>query len=179
MSSKLQAVGLLAIALLISNPAIAKSSAEKIEIEKLKARLAALEEKIAQDEKQKPDNSADDVIVKLKHSPSFKTRDGKTSFNLDGRILVDAGSITKGKSSTMNNNISLRRFWIGVSGQVDQDWSYRALVGFENNQTNIADAVVNYHGFKNTDILIGHFFENNGIEISTVNLLLSSTYLLL
>ena len=132
------------------------------EIDLLKQRLTILE-------KQVEENQKSDVTVSLKGAPSFKTLDGNNSFALDGRIMVDAGSTTNKKSSDGKNTIGLRRFWIGLGGKIDKDWKYRGLVGFENNQTAIADAWLSYGGFKNLNIIAGNFFENNGIEISTPN----------
>lgn len=169
MKNKSQTVLCLAVALLVNHSAFAANSDNSaIELQKLKDRLAILEKRIS--EKNSAEKSDDDVIVKLKPTPSFKTRDGKSSFFIDGRIQVDAGAVTKGKTSAMNNGTSLRRLWLGAGGDVNENWNYRFLVGFENNQTSIYDAFVRYHGFKNTDILIGNFFENNGIDIASGNL---------
>ena len=126
------------------------------EIDLLKQRLTILE-------KQVEENQKSDVTVSLKGAPSFKTLDGNNSFALDGRIIVDAGSTTNKKCSDGKNTIGLRRFWIGLGGKIDKDWKYRGLVGFENNQTAIADAWLSYGGFKNLNIIAGNFFENNGI----------------
>ncbi len=154
---------------MISMQAMARPDAPSntsLELKKLKERIAALEAQVSKDKEENPD----DVIVKLKPTPLFKTRDGKTSFALDGRMQLDAGFVDKGKTSAMNNQIAVRRLWLGITGDIDKNWSYRAIVGFENNQTSIYDAFLKYQGFKNTDILIGNFFENNGIDVATGNL---------
>lgn len=166
MKNKFRTAIFFASTLLLATPALANSDTS-LELQRLKERLAILEDKMAQES----DKKADDVIVTLKPAPSFKTRDGKTSFELDGRIMVDAGVITKDKTSDTKNSTSIRRLWLGAGGNIDKDWSYRALVGFENNSTSIADAFLDYHGLKNADILIGNFFENNGIDAGTANLI--------
>jgi phosphate-selective porin OprO/OprP len=133
------------------------------EISQLKQRLTILENQIKE-------NNQNNLTLSLKGGPSFKTLDGNNSFALDGRIQVDAGGIVKDKTSAARNTISMRRIWLGTSGTIDHDWEYRMLVGFENNQTSIADVFITYRGFKNLDVKIGNFFENNGLDVSTPNL---------
>ena len=154
--------------LFLSSPAIAKTDYLSSEIESLKKRLYALEQE-AQKQKDDPNR----IITSLKPAPSFRSADGRKSFEIDGRIMVDAGMVTKDKNSGIHNTISIRRFWLGVSGKADKDWSYRGLVGFENNKTSVYDVFVNYHGFENADLRIGNFFENNGIDVETPNLISS------
>lgn len=138
----------------------------RIELNKLKERIEVLEQQIQQQDSQ-------DFTISLKPSPTFKSKDGKMSFSLDGRIMIDAGFVTKEKTSSIKNDITTRRAWIGTSGNIDEDWSYRLLVGFENNDTTLTDAFIKYGGLDNVDILIGHFFENNGVSVATMNLISS------
>lgn len=163
--------GVFALILFVTKPVIAASddpsNATAAELKNLKKRLAILEEKIAQeDETEKPDA----VYIKLKPAPLLKTRDGKTSFALDGRMQFDFGAPTNGKTSSNDMNLAVRRVWLGTTGDIDKDWSYRFIVGFENNQTSIYDAFVKYRGIKNADMLIGNLFENNGIDTASGNL---------
>lgn len=158
------------IALCLSHSALSQDHSNldtSLQIENLKKRLTILEKQLKEDKTSKPD----DVIITLRPSPSFKTADGKTSFSLNGRMMFDAGIVTKDKTSSLNNDISIRRLWLGANGHINEDWSYQTLIGFENNQTTVADAFIRYSGLHNTDILIGSFFENNGIDIGTPNLI--------
>lgn len=168
MKLKIHNVLLFGATLIISSPTFAGDNSDSyLEIQKLKERLAILEKKIAEDESKKSQN---DLVIKLNPTPKIQTRDGQTTFALNGRMQFDAGGVTKGKTSTNELNTSVRRIWLGALGNLDKDWSYSFLVGFENNQTSVYDAFVKYSGFKNTDILIGNFFENNGIDTTTGNL---------
>lgn len=135
----------------------------KMELENLKKRLAILEEKISE--------KHDDILtLKLRPGPYFQTPSGETTFAIDGRIQVDSGFISKEKTSNENAAIALRRLWLGIEGNITKDWNYRALVGFENNQTSVYDTFIKYRGIKNLDVVIGNFFENNGIDIASGNL---------
>jgi phosphate-selective porin OprO/OprP len=152
---------------LFNNLALAEQN-DHLELESLKKRLEILEKKIAA---KSIEEKSDEIIVALSPMPSFKTSDGKRSFELNGRLQVDAGLVTKGKNSEINNQANLRRLFLGAIGKIDDDWNYNFLVGLENNQTNIQDAYLQYNGFKNNEILVGNFFENNGLDIVSGNLI--------
>jgi phosphate-selective porin OprO and OprP len=156
------------LAISFCSNALAKENSDAIELKELKERLAILEEKIAAQETRKKDS--EEILVTLKPAGALKTGIDKTAFALDGRMQLDFGVPTKGKTSDNEMNASVRRLWLGATGNIDKDWSYRFIVGYENNQTSVLDAFVRYQGVKNTDIFIGNFFENNGLDIATGNL---------
>ncbi len=93
------------------------------------------------------------------------------SIKIDGRIVVDFGTALADETNSMKDKILLRRAWIGAGGKIRTNWKYRFLVGTNDNQFRTSDIVLINNSFKNTDILVGQFFENNGLEISTVNLI--------
>lgn len=154
---------LLVVSFFICSSAFA-NEATLTELENLKKRIEILEQQV---------NDKDTINITLKPNPSFTNKDDTLSFSLDGRIMIDGGFVTQDKTSSLKNTITTRRAWIGTSGTVDKDWSYRLLVGFENNDTTLADVFIKYEGSDNLDIMIGHFFENNGIDIGTMNLISS------
>jgi phosphate-selective porin OprO/OprP len=120
---------------------------------------------------QKPvQQKPDDVIVSLTPNLNFKTVDGKRSFALDGRIGTDAGFVTKDGPAKISDATEVRFIWLGMQGKLQDDWTYRFLTSVDGSANATKDAFVNYTGFKNMDIQIGHFFENNGIEVMTPDL---------
>jgi phosphate-selective porin OprO/OprP len=44
------------------------------------------------------------------------------------------------------------------------------MAGYSKNHSSILDAFVKYRGFKNSEIIAGNFFENNGIDIGSGNI---------
>jgi len=100
-----------------------------------------------------------------------KNDDFDHKIKFDGRIMVDSQHIVKGKTSNMQNAIDIRRAWLGFIGSVGKNWDYRGLFGFENDEAEIIDAFIAYNGFKDSEILIGNFFENNGLDSNTPNLI--------
>lgn len=151
------------ISLFLVNNVYAQGSVRD-EINILKQRISNLEKQL-QDQQQKQN-----FTLTFDGRPRFRTKDNKKSFFLDGRIMVDSGFVTSGKTSNQKNSISLRRAWIGFGGDVN-DWFYRGLFGFENNEVSVIDAFIGYKVKEGSDILVGNFFENHGIEGETPNLI--------
>lgn len=153
------------------NSSFAKQNDDKAELEALKRRISVLEQKIVQKDSK---IATEDVKISLNPIPSFTSFDGSKSFILDGRLQVDAGFLPKGKTSGVDNAMSIRRMWLGAKGKIDDDWHYRVLFDLDNNNpSTIVDAFVSYRGIKNAPILIGNFFENNGIDNETSSLVSS------
>lgn len=109
----------------------------------------------------------------LSEEASEKKKNEKNhNYVIDGRIMIDAAHIVDDKTTTLEDGLILRRLWVGTTGNV-QDWNYRVLVGLSDDKTEIYDAVISYKGFKNSEIFVGNFFENGGIEARTQNLITS------
>lgn len=102
----------------------------------------------------------------------LKQQDDETSSEIrfDGRIMADSQHIIKGKTSNTQNAAAIRRAWLGFGGNIGKNWDYRGLFGFENDEAEIIDSFIAYKGFKDSEILIGNFFENNGLDANTPNL---------
>lgn len=135
--------------------------------ELLKKPLTTLEEKLPQKENE---TKLQDFVIKFKPAGTFQTGGDNSEIVFDGRLQIDAGTPVKGKTSTNENNVDVRRFWLGMTGNVNRNWNYRLIVGSKNSQVSLFDAFVRYQGLEKTDILVGNFFENNGIDISSGNL---------
>lgn len=150
------------------------------QIQELQARLAALEAKVsgapaaaksddvARVPAAKPDPNG--VKVSLKPGISAATNDGKTTFAVDGRVLVDAGWVAKDGAADIGDDTDIRHLWFGFSGKFDGDWRYKLQTSIDNNAVGVKDAYIAYDGIKNVPIMVGHFYENNGVEIMSGNL---------
>ena len=144
------------------------------QIDALTARLTALESKVGGAEggvrvvdTTKPDPNA--VKVSLKPGLSVATADGKTTFAVDARVLVDAGWVVKDGTADIGDDTDVRHLWLGVSGK-SGDWRYKLQTSIDNNSVGVKDAYVAYDGIKNVPIMVGNFYENNGMEIMSGNL---------
>lgn len=145
------------------------------QIEALTARLTALESKVgAADgggvrvvDTNKPDPNA--VKVSLKPGLSVATADGKTTFAVDARVMVDGGWVVKDGAADIGNDTDVRHLWVGVSGK-SGDWRYKVQTAIDNNAVGVKDAYVAFDGIKNVPIMAGNFYENNGMEIMSGNL---------
>ena len=144
------------------------------QIEALTARLTALESKVGGADAgvrvvdtSKPDPNA--VKVSLKPGLSVATADGKTTFAVDARVMVDAGWVVKDGAADIGDDTDVRHLWLGVSGK-SGDWRYKVQTSIDNNSVGVKDAYIAFDGIKNVPITAGNFYENNGLEIMSGNL---------
>jgi phosphate-selective porin OprO/OprP len=170
----------------LAAPAIAHAQSASNENEALKAamaqiaalteRLAALEARVA-DADQAPVKvvdtnkaDADTVKVSLKPGLSVASGDGKTTFAVDGRVMVDAGWVTEDGAADIGDDTDMRHLWLGFSGKFSDDWRYKLQTSIDNNAIGVKDAYIAFDGIRNVPIMVGNFYENNGIEIMSGNL---------
>lgn len=157
-------------------PAPESLEAAMAKIDALTQRLAAMEAKLGQGgdtsvrvvDSSKPD--PDSVKVTLKPGPSFATADGKTTFAIDGRAMVDAGWVLEDGAADLGDDSDIRHLWLGFSGKFGGEWRYKVQTSLDNNTVGVKDAYIAYDGIKSAPIMIGNFYENNGIEIMSGNL---------
>lgn len=154
--------------------ALAKAMAQ---IEALTQRLTALEAKLdgAKTEVQVKvvdTNKADPDAVKVSLKPglSVASGDGKTTFAVDGRVMVDAGWVVEDGAADIGDDTDVRHLWFGFSGKFGGDWRYKVQTSIDNNALGVKDAYIAFDGFKNMPVMVGNFYENNGIEIMSGNL---------
>ncbi len=116
------------------------------------------------------ENSSEN-INSLQALKKLKTQIESPYFIIDGRAQIDFGIPTKNDINNTNNiSSSARRLWLGASGTITKNLSYRILTGFESNLTRVHDAFLKYEGLKGLDIFAGNFIENNGLDIGSGNL---------
>ncbi|GAA6151587.1 porin [Pseudoteredinibacter isoporae] len=142
------------------------------EIEALKKRLAELEAKL----KEQPKLKLTGAGLRVKDPKS------KSSFKLNGRLHLDVNSFD-GAYNAKNNgdsasDVFARRARIGVSGNLDQDWSYQFVMAFAGGNRGgsnredgrIQNAILSYNGFKRNggpQIQLGKIKEDVTLEAVT------------
>jgi len=157
--------------------ALARAMAQ---IEALSQRIAVLEAKQAVEaapvrvvDASKPE--PDTVKVSLKPGLSVVSGDGKTSFAMDGRVIVDAGWVLEDGAADIGDDTDVRHLWFGFSGKFGGDWRYKLQTSIDNNSLGVKDAYIAFDGIRNVPIMVGNFYENNGLEIMSGNL--STTFM--
>lgn len=99
-----------------------------------------------------------DVEVKVKGGISVKTRDGKFSTKLGGRVQADAAKYSG--DSDMGSGTEIRRARLYLQGKMYHDWGYKLQYDFANTGSNgkgIADAFITYDGFDDVQLKVGNF----------------------
>lgn len=182
---KFTALGAAALAALCA-PGLAHAQDASEESEALKAaiaEIAALNERLASLESRIGDadappvkvidtNKSDPgaVTVSLKPGLSVASADGMTTFAIDGRVMVDAGWVAEDGAADLGDDTDLRHLWIGFSGKFGGDWRYKLQTSIDNNALGVKDAYIAFDGIRNAPIMVGNFYENNGVEIMSGNL---------
>lgn len=136
------------------------------ELEQNKAQSVEKETKIQQQlaEATKPS----EVEVKVKGGVTVKTRDGKFSTKLGGRVQADAS--TYRGDPKIGDGTEIRRARLYIQGTMYTDWGYKLQYDFASTGANgkgIADAFVTYNGFDNLQIKVGNFKDPFSLEQQT------------
>lgn len=110
-----------------------------------------------------------DVEVKVKGGVTVKTRDGKFSTKLGGRVQADAA--TYRGDPEIGDGTEIRRARLYLEGTMYSDWGYKLQYDFANTNTNgangIADAFISYNGFDDLQIKVGNFKDPFSLEQQT------------
>jgi len=136
------------------------------ELEENKAQSVKKETKIQEQltEATKPS----DVEVKVKGGVTVKTRDGKFSTKIGGRVQADAASYSG--DPQMGDGTEIRRARLYLQGTMYNDWGYKLQYDFANTAAHgkgIADAYVTYNGFDDLQIKVGNFKDPFSLEEQT------------
>ena len=158
------------------------TSANAATVEQLEAQMRAMQAQMKSMQQQVNQAKSDsasakgggsdlDLKVKWKGAPQLSSRDGKFSFKVRGRLMVDYNSINQDQSITGDPDIAgweARRARLGVEGTVYYDWKYKFEVDFAGgNEAEVKDAYISYAGFSdwhNLQILMGQFKVANSLE---------------
>jgi phosphate-selective porin OprO and OprP len=107
-----------------------------------------------------------DVEVQVKGGVTVKTRDGKFSTKIGGRVQADAA--TYSGDPEIGNGTEIRRARLYLSGTMYNDWGYKLEYDFANTNSNgsngIADAFVTYNGFDDLEIRVGNMKDPFSLE---------------
>jgi phosphate-selective porin OprO/OprP len=109
-----------------------------------------------------------DVEVKVKGGVTVKTRDGKFSTKIGGRVQADAA--TYSGDPAIGDGTEIRRARMYLNGIMYTDWAYKLEYDFASTGANgkgIADAFVAYNGFDDLEIKVGHFRDPFSLEQQT------------
>lgn len=109
--------------------------------------------------------------IETKGGISVSTYDGRYSFELSGRLMLDAAFYSEDQVS-LGEGTEPRRARLDVEGKVAESWSYELGLDFADGDVDIKDAVLIYTGHWPSKITIGHHKEPIGLEELT-----SSKYL--
>ena len=153
---------------LVSAPANAQASdadvtALKTELAELKAKLAALTEKVEDNSKQA--NTASAPEVKWKGAPEIKDEEG-WSFKPRGRIQYDFGTVDA-PSSINDPGLGFaneaRRIRLGASGKIPGGFGYKLEADFSGGDVNLTDAFFSYQD-KSLTLTLGQQNPFQGLE---------------
>ena len=130
----------------------ANTSQEKLEVQKQLA------------EATKPS----DVEVQVKGGVTVKTRDGKFSTKLGGRVQADAA--TYSGQPEIGDGTEIRRARLYLEGIMYSDWGYKLQYDFASTGANgkgIADAFISYNGFDDLQLKVGNFKDPFSLQEQT------------
>jgi phosphate-selective porin OprO and OprP len=137
---------LLAIA---AAPSLAASDADSKLLEILRARGSISEAEYQElkglygEEAKKA--GASDVTVSTKGGLSVETADGRNSFDLIGRLFVDAAAISNDEADLdPGSGTEFRAGRLGAEGTIAGDYEYKAEFDFAGNETEIKDLYIGY-----------------------------------
>ena len=112
-----------------------------------------------------------DLKVKWKGAPELSSADGKYSFKVRGRLMVDYNGIDQDEPITFEGDISaveLRRARLGVEGVVYYDWKYKFEIEFAGDEVEIKDAYLAYANWwgaiDTSEIRIGNQYVYTSLE---------------
>lgn len=109
-----------------------------------------------------------DVEVSVKGGITVKTRDGKFSSKLGGRVQADAASYSG--DPDMGDGTEIRRARLYLQGTMYYDWGYKLQYDFASTGANgkgIADAFITYNGFDDLQLKVGNFKEPFSLQDQT------------
>jgi phosphate-selective porin OprO/OprP len=141
---------------------------------RLQAELKQNQSTASQDKQQVQEQLAEatkpsDVEVQVKGGVTIKTRDGKFSTKIGGRVQADAA--TYSGDLEIGDGTEIRRARMYLNGVMYTDWAYKLEYDFANTNSNgsngIADAFVAYNGFDDLEIKVGHFKDPFSLEQQT------------
>ncbi|MCM8918658.1 MAG: porin [Candidatus Thiodiazotropha sp.] len=107
-----------------------------------------------------------DVLISTKGGVEVTTNDGEFSFQLGGRVLIDAAVYSEDKN-TLGNGSELRDIRFDLEGRFYADFIYEMSIDFSDGEADIKDAWFAYDANYPWRYTIGHFKEPFSLEEMT------------
>lgn len=107
--------------------------------------------------------AADEVKVSTKGGLEVESYDGESSFELGGRLMVDAAFYDE-DGNTLGDGTELRRARIEMEGTFQGDWGYELGVDVADGDADVKDAYLEYLGFWPGKLKVGQFKEPFSLE---------------
>lgn len=117
----------------------------------------ALKDKVAEED--------GNTIVDADGGLSFATEDGDFEWEFGGRLQFDTAFYDADDSDAFENGAEIRRARLGMEGLLWNVWGFEVqfdLTGESNAE--LKDAYINYQGFEDTILQVGHFKQPFGME---------------
>lgn len=92
----------------------------------------------------------------------FESVDGTFSFELGGRLMIDAAAYHEDKAA-MGNGTEIRRARLHAAGTIYRDWEYKNEIDFAGGEASLKDVYLRYTGLPVT-LTVGHFKEPFSLE---------------
>ena len=137
---------------------------------------AAVAERVEVNQKLAEATKPSDIEITTNGGLTVKTRDGKFSTKIGGRVQADAA--TYAGDPELGNGTEIRRARFYLEGVMYHDWGYKLQYDFANTGSNgkgIADAYISYDGLDNLQIKAGNFKDPFSLQEQTSSKFVSFT----
>lgn len=111
-----------------------------------------------------------EVVVTARGGLRGRSPDGAFSYELGGRVVVDLAAYDEDVLQDLGNGSKLRRVRVDVEGNVWTDWGYQVELDFAEDEVEIKDTFLQYDGFENFRLRLGHLKEPFSLEEQTSSL---------
>jgi len=112
------------------------------------------------------EDTGKEVKIKTKGGLEISTYDGQFSFELGGRLMIDAAFYGEDKN-VLGDGTELRRARLDVEGILFADWGYDFSVDFAGGDADVKNAYIGYLGLWPARIKVGQFKEPFSLEEMT------------
>ncbi len=129
------------------------------------------QEPLSEEQKVRPqagaaEKSANNVVVTTKGGLQGRSRDGRFSFLIGGRLMVD-GAVYSEDKQDLGNGSEIRRARLDVEGFVWNDWGFRLEADFAENEVELKDVYIEYRGFDPLRVRAGNIKESFSLDEQT------------
>lgn len=108
-------------------------------------------------------NDDTSVMVSTQGGLELSSYDGQFSFELGGRIMIDAAAYQE-DIETLGNGTELRRARLEAEGLMYSNWAYELGVDFADGDADVKDAYIEYLGDFDSSVKFGQFKEPFSME---------------